>query len=116
MATWKPTRRDLRKFLADVANNPGKTYYAVGECVQPWGDEPKYWEIVFKPSSLWVGKWGHHSAEAVLSLYGPISDTRPTGIRPLFERGGQQHVPDAQVPAENSGWLRSRKPATAGRR
>ncbi|MFE2497112.1 hypothetical protein [Streptomyces scopuliridis] len=96
MTTWQPTRGDRKKFLRDVAANPGKTYYSVRESVQPRGSESVYREIVFKPSRLWVGTWGHHGAEGVLSLYGPITDVQPTAkqARPLFETGGATYPPD----------------------
>lgn len=102
MTTWNRTRSGLRKFLADVKANPGKTYYSTRECVQPWGNEFKYREIQFKPSRLWVGTFGHHSAEATLSLYGPLTDDRPVHLKPLFETGGTQHRPDAKKVADRA--------------
>ncbi|MFE7566231.1 hypothetical protein ACFU76_04595 [Streptomyces sp. NPDC057539] len=104
MTTWQPTRGDLKKFLKDVADNPGKTYYSIREAAQSWGSENVYREIVFTPSRLWVGKWGHHGAEGVLSLYGPISDVAPTTkqARPLFEAGGAQYPPDLRPTAPAS--------------
>ncbi|TFI30138.1 hypothetical protein [Streptomyces sp. 4R-3d] len=96
MTTWTATRGDLKKFLRDVASNPGKTYFSVVECVQPGGNISAYQEIVFKPSRLWVGTWGHHGAQGVLSLYGPITDVKPN-VRPLFDGGGKQHAPNTSV-------------------
>ncbi|MGW6741662.1 hypothetical protein ACWGDX_13200 [Streptomyces sp. NPDC055025] len=102
MTTWQPTRKGLKEFLRDVANNPGKSYYSISDCAQPWGDTRKYREIVFKPSRLWVGTWGHHGAEGVLSLYGPISDVQPAGLKSLFEKGGPQYLPDPEKVAKDA--------------
>ncbi|MFJ1647983.1 hypothetical protein [Streptomyces sp. NPDC088258] len=98
MTTWQSTRRDLKKFLDDVRDNPGKTYYAISECTNPLNGEDTYREITFKPSRLWVGVWGHHSAEAVLSHYGPLSDVEPNELRarPLFGSGGATYPPDVK--------------------
>lgn len=93
MTTWQPTRGGLKKFLRDVADNPGKSYYSISDCMKPTGNTRRYREIVFKPSRLWVGTWGHHGAQGVLSLYGPITDVCPE-VKPLFDDGGKQHAPE----------------------
>lgn len=114
MTTWQPTRRDLKKFLADVKAHPGKRYYSVRECVQPWGNEPKYREIQFKASRLWVGTYGHHSAEATLSLYGPLTDVKPAKMRGLFDKGGPERRPDPRKVAADEHASRPKKPAKTG--
>lgn len=77
---WNDTRSDLKALLRDIARYPSKTYYAVCEA----DGEHLYREIVFKKSRLWGGTWGHMSAEAVLSNYGPLHDAPPAGAKPLF--------------------------------
>lgn len=94
MAIWKSTRGDKRKFLKDVAANPGKRYYAISEAVQPWGNGPVYREITFKKSRSWIGTWGHLSAEATLAHFGELTDAEPRGLDPLFGKPGQLHHPD----------------------
>ena len=79
MATFEPTKRDLKKFEADIARNPGKRYYSVAECAFQWNRQKAYcYEIVFK-KSRWLGlfSWGHLSPAGTLANYGPITDVRP---------------------------------------
>ncbi len=93
MTTYRPTRGDAKKFLRDLI--PGRTYYTITECAQPWGNEHVVREWVFKETRMFGPKSGHMTAAAVLSNYGPIYDTRPAG-RGLFDTGGEQHLPDAR--------------------
>lgn len=95
MTTWQRTRSDKRKFLADIKANPGKTYYSVRTAHQPWGNEPMYYEIAFKPSRLWGAVWGHMDAAGVLANYGPITDVKPRGMRGVFDEPTEVHLPDA---------------------
>jgi hypothetical protein len=94
MATYEPTRGGKKKFLRDLRANPSRIFYSVVECVQPWGNEPAYRVWKFEPSRLWVGRSGHMSAEYVLANYGPLTDTRPAGMKPLFDIDGELHTPD----------------------
>lgn len=95
MAIWKSTRGDKKKLLDDIKANPGKTYYAVSEAAQPWGNEPVYREIDFKKSRSWGGTWGHMSAEATLAHFGEITDAKPRGLKNLFGKPDELHHPDA---------------------
>ncbi|MFE3326875.1 hypothetical protein [Streptomyces sp. NPDC059176] len=89
MTTYRPTRGDAKRFLRDLI--PGKTYYSITECAQPWGSEHIVQEWVFKETRMFGPKSGHMTATAVLSNYGPIYDTRPQTLSASRE----QHLPDA---------------------
>jgi hypothetical protein len=101
MTTWQPTYGGKRAFLKAV--KAGIPYYTVAECVQPWGNEPKYSVWIFEDKG-WLGlRCGHLTPTGVLSGFGPISDEKPVGILPINERGTeyekQLHVPVLEIRA-----------------
>lgn len=77
---WNDTRSDLKDLLRDIANNPGKTYYAVAECTQTG---LVYYQITFRQSRLWGPVYGHLSAAGTLAHYGRLTDRKPTGARDI---------------------------------
>lgn len=93
---WERTRRGAKKFAAEAELN--KTYYVIEECVQPWGNEPKWNDYTFTKKSLITGHpmCGSMSAERLVLLHGPVYDYQPqqgmTGIsetpKQLFEPFG----------------------------
>lgn len=85
MTTWEPTRRGAKKFARECVE--GRTYYTVHESVQPWGNELVYREWIFKKERFLGVKslrCGHMGPLGVIAGYGPISDEKPVGPKPLF--------------------------------
>ncbi|GGU52458.1 hypothetical protein [Streptomyces lavendofoliae] len=96
MTSWKPNRRDAKRFTEAVI--PGKTYYSISECAQPWGAEWVINEHVFKPGTRWnpTPKCGTLSPQMLLANYGEIYDTPPPGLPFLDQRGRREplYYPD----------------------
>jgi hypothetical protein len=88
MATFEPTKRDLKKFEADIARNPGKTYYSIAETAAQWNGQKAYcYEITFKKSRfLGLCSWGHLSPAGTHANYGPITDVKPDDADLMVEQ------------------------------
>lgn len=78
----------------------GVPYFSIEECVQPWGNEPRAQEWVFRRERFLGLRCGPHDPAYVWLNYGPLLDDPGPVIRPLFERAAGEDPPsEAQLQA-----------------
>ncbi|MCQ6249259.1 hypothetical protein [Streptomyces malaysiensis] len=78
-------RNEAAAFSRSVELN--KTYYSIEECVQSWGNERYVKEWTFTRRSKLTGDPMDGSVSAALAWlrWGPLTDTKPEGLRTFSE-------------------------------
>lgn len=95
MAEWAPG--DAKRFARQV--KLGKTYYTIETVAGPLGDELMWRPWVFDKRQAFTGAamCGAVSAEGVCLRNGPVYDSQPTHVLPLFEQGDEVYVTPADL-------------------